>query len=186
MPDSREESTPPAGEPKRHADAMVPQVYDELREIAERMLRSERSGHTLQATALVNEAYLKLAQETRSRWENENHFRAVACTALRRILVDYARTRGRLKRGGEGKRLSLATEHLPQRPVADLLEFNDALSALEEHDARAARLVELRVFGEVPVEIAASLLGISRATAMRDWQHARAWLAIELDRPGAG
>lgn len=165
-------------------DALIPLVYDELRELAEAHLRGERAEHTLQATALAHEAYIRLVGERDVTWENRAHFFGAAAQAIRRILVDHARARAAQKRGG-GKRLSLdetptITCGLGGERDEDVLALNEALDQLAALDARKARLVVLRYFGGVRVEDAAQLLGISVRTAMRDWEFSRAWLAQQI------
>ncbi len=165
----------------RAADQLLPRVYDELRRVAQRLMELERAGHTLQATALVHEAYLKLVDQDRAAWKDETHFFAVAAAAIRRILVDHARARGRRKRGGDQERLDLDTQVLgAPRPGIDVLELDDLLGALAIDDPRAAQLVELRFFGGLTSGQAARHLGISTATADRDWRYARAWLLQRL------
>lgn len=170
-------------------DALIPLVYEELRELAEAHLRSERAEHTLQATALAHEAYIRLVGERDVTWENRAHFFGAAAQAIRRILVDHARARAAQKRGGGGKRLSL--DETPTLTCGaggerdeDVLALNGALDRLAELDPRKARLVVLRYFGGVRVEDAAQLLGISVRTAMRDWEFSRAWLAHQIADPG--
>ena len=166
---------------RRAADQLMPLVYDELVRLAQQLMQMERAGHTLQATALVNEAYLKLVDQSRADWKDETHFFAVAATAIRRILVDHARTRSRRKRGGEQARVELDTQVLgaPSDGI-DVLELDDLLEALAADDPRAAQLVELRFFGGLTGEQAARHLDISTATAERDWRYARAWLLQRL------
>lgn len=169
------------------ADALsqiMPLVYAELRQIAERSLRRERAGHTLNATALVNEAYLKLVDQQRVQWQNRAHFFAVAARMMRRILVDHARAHQRLKRGGARERLPLdaalefADEHGP-----DLCALDEALDRLAQFDPRGGRIVELRFFAGLTIEEAAEVLGASPATVKRDWTAAQAWLRRELEAP---
>lgn len=168
-------------------DALIPLVYDELRQLAEAHLRGERAEHTLQATALAHEAYIRLVGEKEITWENRAHFFGAAAQAIRRILVDHARARAAIKRGGGARRLSLdATPTLVgdaasgAEPDGDMLALNDALDRLAELDPRKARVVVLRYFGGLRVEDAAQLLGVSVRTALRDWEFARAWLAHEM------
>jgi RNA polymerase sigma factor (TIGR02999 family) len=162
-------------------DELVPIVYDDLRNLAHRQLRRERADHTLDTTALVHEAYVKLARVERLTLKDRSHFFAVCAQAMRRILVNYARDRSRLKRGG-------ASVHLPIEDVVvaarerpdDLLLADQAISRLEELNERHARVVEYRVFGGMSVEETADVLGVSEATVKRDWASARAWLNREL------
>jgi RNA polymerase sigma-70 factor, ECF subfamily len=161
----------------------MPFVYEELHRQAARYLRRERSDHTLQTTALINEAYLKLIDQKNVEWESRTHFFAIAAQAMRRILVDYARTKHRDKRGGDVK-LPLEEAMLvaaDEKPV-DLIALDEALNRLAEIDEQQARVVELRYFSGLSLEDTAEALGISRATAARDWSMAKAWLHRELTR----
>lgn len=164
----------------------LPLVYDELQELARRHLVRERAGHTLTPTALVHEAYLKLVDQTRVRWQGRDQFLAVASLAMRRILVNHARDRKRHKRGGEAPRLAL-TEGLdvpvPEgRADADfILSLDILLDRLAAFDPRAARVVECRYFAGLDVVETAAALGVAPATVKRDWALARAWLRRELD-----
>lgn len=159
----------------------MPQIYDELRGLAARCLRSERAGHTLQATALVHEAYLRLARVDAGCWENRVHFRTVAAQLIRRILVQHARSRRSIKRGHAWRRaqLDLAEIACIDSPD-DILAVNDALAQLAELDPDKARLVELRFFSGLTIDEIAEALGISPRTAARSWSFARAWLARAL------
>ncbi len=162
-------------------ERILPLVYDDLRAQAARYLRGERSDHTLQATALVHEAYVRLVDQTRVQWQNRDHFFAVAATAMRRILVNHARDRSRLKRGGRIRRGQFSeTAALTTDPEVDLVALDDALTRLETMDPRAARVVELRYFGGLSVEDCARLLDVGTATIKRDWLLARTWLMREL------
>jgi RNA polymerase sigma factor (TIGR02999 family) len=166
---------------RRAFDEVVPRVYAELRAIAQRQLRGERPGHTLQPTALVNEAFLKLAGLDRIQWQNREHFFAVAARAMRNILVSYAVRRRRLKRGGGVPDVPLEeAELLPDERVDRVLELHDALSVLEQRNERHARIVECRFFAGMTLEETATALGVSPATVKRDWQLLRAWLRREL------
>jgi RNA polymerase sigma factor (TIGR02999 family) len=170
------------GEPQA-AERLLPLVYDELRELAARKLARERPGQTLQATALVHEAYLRLVgSEQRQSWENRGHFFAAAAEAMRRILIDRARDRKRLKRGSCRRRQDLDLEAILEddAPADDLIDLDGALARLATVDAQAAALVKLRLFAGLTVEHAASALGISRRTAERDWTFARTWLFGQL------
>jgi RNA polymerase sigma factor (TIGR02999 family) len=164
------------------AEAQVlPMVYDELRRIAARHLRRERSDHTLQATALVHEAYLRLCQEHRLRWKGRAHFFAFAAHLIRRILVDHARHRNRAKRGGGTHRVTLAeAKEVFSAKQPDLIALDDALSSLAELDGRKAAVVELRFFGGLTLEETAAHLDVSPETVSRDWRRAKAWLYDEL------
>ncbi|NWG13745.1 MAG: sigma-70 family RNA polymerase sigma factor [Acidobacteria bacterium] len=166
---------------------LIPLVYDELHRLAGRCMRREGAGNTLQTTALVNEAYLRLRDQKKAHFENRGHFLAIAARLMRRILVDHARERHRLKRGGDARRvdleecLSITADSGP-----DLLPLNDALLALEKVDPRKCRVVELRFFAGLSVEETAEVLRISANTVMRDWNLARAWLYRELSRQPNG
>jgi RNA polymerase sigma factor (TIGR02999 family) len=164
-------------------DRIMPVVYDELRSLAGRHLARERDGHTLQTTALVHEAYLKLIDQTRAKFESRAHFLAVAAQAMRRILVDHARTRGRLKRGGAQERVALDDAALVGGdPDLDLVALDGALRRLADHDERKARAVEMRFFGGMTVEEIAQAQGVGTATVKRDWEFARTWLLREMTR----
>jgi RNA polymerase sigma factor (TIGR02999 family) len=172
-----------SGDPSA-AEQLLPLVYEELRKLAAAKLAHENPGQTLQATALVHEAYLRLVgtDQTR-RWSSRAHFFRAAAEAMRRILVDNARRKRSLKHGGEFKRVELdAIEATSVLSAEDLLAVSEALEKLADHDAEKAELVELRYFGGLTVEDAANVLGISRATADRHWQYAKTWLYCELTR----
>ena len=165
-------------------DELLPVVYDELRRRAARYLRHERVNHTLQPTALVNEAYLRLVDQESVEWKDRGHFFAVAAQAMRRILVDHARQKNREKRGGPGADLQLDDEfEIPtvQRNI-DIEALDEALSRLAVIDPRQVQLVELRYFAGLSLEETADAMNISRATAAREWQMAKAWLHRELTR----
>jgi RNA polymerase sigma factor (TIGR02999 family) len=158
-------------------DQLMPLIYDELRRIAARYLRAERRGHTLQTSALVNEAYLKLAACDEVAWDGRAHFFGAAAQAMRRILVDYARTRQRIKHGGEAQRIELDDAlDVAEERAAEMIALDDALTDLAKLDPRKSRVVELRYFGGLSVEETAEVLGVSSPTVMRDWNTARAWL----------
>jgi RNA polymerase sigma factor (TIGR02999 family) len=168
------------GEP-RAAEQLLPLVYDELRKLAAQKLAQERPGQTLQATALVHEAYTRLVGDGEPRWDSRGHFFAAAAEAMRRILIDRAREKRSRKRGGGRKRLNIDAADLATRATPDqLLALDEALAKLARTDPAAARLVELRYFAGLTVEEAGKALGISTATAYRHWQYARAWLHGEL------
>ena len=159
-------------------------VYDELRRQAHRYLARERAGHTLQTTALVHEAYLKLAGQKNIEWQSRAHFFAIAATLMRRILIDYAKTKHRVKRGGL-KDAVLLDENLTVAASGidcDLLALDEALNKLAEKDEHLAKIVELRFFSGLDVTDTARVLGISDSTVKRDWQMAKAWLHRELTR----
>jgi RNA polymerase sigma-70 factor, ECF subfamily len=162
-------------------DEIFPLVYDELRRLAHRQLRREVDGHTLGTTALVHEAYLRMIDQTRVGWRDRVHFLAVAATAMRRILVDHARRRRSLKRGGALRRVPLEEVELPADERAELLvALDDALTRLAALDGRQARVVECRFFGGMTEEETAEALGIGLRTAKRDWAKARSWLYQEI------
>jgi RNA polymerase sigma-70 factor (ECF subfamily) len=166
------------------ADVLLKIVYDELHRQAHRYLRKERRGHTLQTTALVNEAYLKLIKQRNIAWESRSHFFAVAATMMRRILIDYARTKHRLRRGGVHSDLPLenALTINVSETVYDLLALDEALNRLAEKETHLAKVVELRFFSGLDVVATAEVLGVSESTVKRDWQMAKAWLHRELTR----
>ncbi len=162
-------------------DDLIRTVYQELRRIADRYLRLERADHTLQPTALVHEAYLRLIDQTQVSWQNRAHFFGVAAQMMRRILVDHARTKHRDKRGGLARTLTLEVAmDVSKGRSADLVELDEALEGLTAIDARKGRVVEMRFFGGLTVEEAAEVLGVSPQTVMRDWRLAKAWLYQEL------
>ncbi len=165
-------------------DQLIPFVYEELRRQAARYLRRERINHTLQATAIVHEAYLKLIDQTDVKWESRTHFFAIAAQAMRRILVDHARKKHREKRGGDALKVTLddAMPLASEEKSLDLIALDKALTRLEAKDKQKARVVELRYFIGLSLEETADALGISRATAARDWNVAKAWLHRELTR----
>ena len=164
------------------AEQLLPLVYDELRRLAAQKLAQERPGQTLQATALVHEAYVRLVGAGDDlRWDGRGHFFAAAAEAMRRVLLDNARRKGRLKRGGARKRVDLDDADLVSLAAHDeLLLIDEAISKLAREDARAAQLVRLRYFAGLSVEEAAELSGLSRSTAYEHWSYARAWLHCEL------
>jgi RNA polymerase sigma-70 factor, ECF subfamily len=158
-------------------DRLLPLVYDELHRIAGRYMRGERRRNTLQTTALVNEAYMRLADYKRMQWQDRAHFFAAAAQAMRRILIDFARARQNLKRGGDAERVSLDEGIVATHTNGtDLLALNEALEQLATMNARQARVVELRYFGGLKEEEVAHVLGIAPRTVRSDWQLARAWL----------
>lgn len=165
-------------------DNLLPLVYTELHRQAASFLRKERPGHTLQTTALINEAYLKLIDRRDVNWQSRTHFFAVAAQAMRRILVDYARAKHREKRGGDNIKLSLedATLVAAKEKGVDLIALDEALNKLAKFDEQQARVVELRYFSGLSLEETAEALHVSRATVARDWEAARAWLHRELTK----
>jgi RNA polymerase sigma-70 factor, ECF subfamily len=161
-------------------EQLTPIVYDELHRLARRYMKGERPGHSLQTTALVNEAYMRLVDYTRMQWQDRAHFFAVSAQVMRRILIDHAR-RHNLKRGGGVAHVSLEeAASVGADRAGDLVALDDAMKALARLDARKARVVEMRFFGGLNVEETADVLKISPATAMRDWSTAKAWLYREL------
>jgi RNA polymerase sigma factor (TIGR02999 family) len=163
-------------------DQLIPLVHNELRQLARRHMAGERHGHTLQATALVNEAYLRLIEVNQVRWQNRAHFFAMASRVMRRILVDAARARGYQKRGGGAETVSLdETLLVSGEPRQDLIALDDALNALAAFDLRKSQVVEMRFFGGLSVEETAAALHVSADTVMRDWRLAKVWLVRELN-----
>ena len=170
------------GKPEALAN-LVPVLYSELRRLASHYLKQERVDHTLQATALVHEAYLRLLNQREVRWENRNQFFGIAAQLMRRILVDYGRSRRAAKRGGSAGKVFLEESLVVCKQSApDVVALDEALSKLAEVDSQQARIVELRFFGGLSVEQAADVLHISPATLKRNWNVAKAWLARELGR----
>jgi RNA polymerase sigma factor (TIGR02999 family) len=165
---------------------LLPLVYDELRRLAAQKLAHEKSGQTLQPTALVHEAYLRLVGEGEEpRWDSRGHFFAAAAEAMRRILVDSARRKAATKRGGDCQRVGLADQDVPVRPPPDeILALDEALTRLKAEDAEAAQVVHLHFFAGLSIEQAAEALGMSRATAYRHWTYARAWLRCAIGGTG--
>lgn len=164
-------------------DKLMPLVCSELRRLASNYLRRERQGHTLQPTALVNEAYLKLIDQKNARWQNRAQFFGVSAQLMRRILVDHARAHQAGKRGGsDQQRLSITSAgQLSEKPETDLLALHEALNELTEIDPQQGRIVELKFFGGLSIEETAEVLGIGHATVERDWKMARAWLRRKLE-----
>jgi RNA polymerase sigma factor (TIGR02999 family) len=165
-------------------EGLLPLVYDELRQLARRYLSRERPGHTLQPTALVHEAYIRLVDQTRVDWQGRTHFFAVGARVMRNLLIDHARARGRAKRGGDWRKITLAEGSTPFKDgdldLDQLLAVDEALQRLSEVDERQARVVELRFFGGLTVPEVAHVLGVSQRTVEGDWTHSRAWLKREL------
>lgn len=177
----RDWSDDPRGEP---ADELLRLVYDELHKQAHRFLKKERNGHTLQTTGLVHEAYLRIIKQNKVSWESRSHFFAVAATMMRRILIDYAKTRQRVRRGGIQSNLPLenALTVAVNDADFDLLSLDEALTRLGRKDQHLAKVVELRFFSGLDVVETADVMGISESTVKRDWQMAKAWLHRELTR----
>jgi RNA polymerase sigma factor (TIGR02999 family) len=171
------------------AEELFPVVYDELRRLARGYMSRETPGHTLQPTALVHEAYLKLIDQTRVDWKGRTHFYAVGAKVMRRLLVDHARERGALKRGAGWQNVSFSEALDPLGgEVLDreqLLDLDSALEQLAEIDEREARVVTLRFFGGLTVEQVAEVLGMSKRTVENDWRHAQAWLRLRLSAKGS-
>lgn len=164
-------------------ERLMPLVYDELRRLAHRYMSHERPGHTLQTTALVNEAYLRLVDWREVRWQNRAHFFAVSAQMMRRILVDFARDKKYLKRGGGAPQISFSeAAAFIESPGADLVALDETLNALAEIDLRKAQVVEMRFFGGLSVKEVAEVLKVSEETVMRDWRLAKVWLLRALDK----
>lgn len=164
-------------------EELLPLVHQELRRLARRHMFGERAGHTLQTTALINEAYLRLVNSRRVNWQNRAHFFAISAQLMRRILVDHARARGYQKRGGGVPKITLDEAMLgPEEKGRDLVVLDDALIALAAVDIRKSKVIELRFFGGLSVEETAEVLRVSPETVMRDWRLAKAWLAREMKR----
>jgi RNA polymerase sigma factor (TIGR02999 family) len=163
-------------------DKLLPLVEKELHRLAHSYMRRENPDHTLQTTALVNEAYLKLIDQKKTRWQNRAHFFGIAARIMRRILMNYARDQQRLKRGGGAIQVSLSeVAVISLNKSTDLLALDEALERLAETDERKARVVELRYFGGLSVEETAEVLGISEITVLRDWKFAKAWLLRDIE-----
>jgi len=168
---------------KAALDKLMPLVYDELRRLARYYMRRERAGATLQTTALVNEAYLRLIDQKNVRWQNRAHFFGIAAQLMRRILIDSARKRLNSKRGGDVRKVSLdKAEFVARGRNTDLVALDDALTDLEAIDQRKSKVVELRFFGGLNIEETAELMAISPATVQREWSMAKAWLYRELNQ----
>jgi RNA polymerase sigma factor (TIGR02999 family) len=179
VPDPETPGTPRwAARAPLDANSALPLVYDELRRLARACLARERSDHTLQATALVHEAYLRLIDQRQVDWNNRAQFVGVAVVMMRRILVNHARDRAADKRGGDAVRVSasLAEDAVGEAPAVDLIALHDALEALEALDTRKSRIVELKFFGGLTIAEMAEVLGLSPATIEREWSFSRAWL----------
>lgn len=166
------------------ASELLPLVYEELRRLAASRMNQEASGQTLQPTALVHEAFLRLVGDDSQQWDGRGHFFAAAAEAMRRILIDNARRKGRIKRGGNLRRQNLNDNMGTDSPenVEDLLALDEALTKLAEEDVQLAKLVELRYFTGLTIEETARVLGVSSRTTKRNWSYARAWLQREMNR----
>jgi RNA polymerase sigma factor (TIGR02999 family) len=168
------------GDP-RAAQKLLPLVYDQLRKAAQKQMAKERHDHTLQATALVHEAYIRLVGSHEVVWENRAHFYVAAAEAMRRVLIEHARKRGRIKRGGDRKRVPLSAVYLAEKAhPEEIMSVDTAIRRLEERDSRMARIVRLRFSAGLSVEDTAETLGLSDRTVRREWALARAWLHREL------
>lgn len=168
---------------EKAVESLFPLVYEELRRLARNYLAKERSGHTLQPTALVHEAYMRLIDQTRTTWQSRVHFYAVAANMMRRILVNHARDRATEKRGGSAQRFSIENlDILPEQTAGDLLDLDEALEKLKKLDERKCRVVDLRFFGGLNEDEVAEVLGVSEKTVRRDWQFAKLWLYRELSQ----
>ena len=165
-------------------EELMPLVYDELHQQAARYLRRERQNHTLQTTALIHEAYIKLIDQKNVNWENRTHFFAIAAKLMRRILVDHARAKNRVKRGGDAVTVPFdeTTIVIDKGKTIDLIILDEALNRLKERDERQVRIVELRYFSGLTLEETATALNVSRTTVANDWSMAKAWLHRELTR----
>src|SRR5262245_54734313 len=164
-------------------DRLIPFVHDELCRIARRCMGRERRGNSLQPTALVNEAYLRLIDVQRVRWQDRAHFFAMSARLMRRVLIDVARSKASRRRGGGAQRVTFVEQNLPDtEPTHDLIALDDALQALAEEDSRKSQVVEMRFFGGLTVEETAEALGVSRDTVIRDWQFSKNWLLREMRR----
>jgi RNA polymerase sigma factor (TIGR02999 family) len=157
-------------------DELMVLVYDELRRLASRYMRRESQGHTLQTSALVNEAYLRLIDQKKVHWQNRAHFFGVAAQLMRRILVDHARSRSRAKRGGGAQMVSLGEQAATSKGIADVIALDDALKHLSEMDPRKSRIVEMKFFGGLTNEEVAEVMKVTSRTVEREWRKARAWL----------
>ena len=158
-------------------DELMPLVYEELRRLARRFMHRERAGHTLQTSALVNEAFLRLVDQKNVRWQDRAHFFGIAARLMRQVLVDYARRRGYAKRGGDVRRVPLdEAVVVSEERAAEVVALDDALKSLAEIDPRKSQVVELRFFGGLSIEETAEVLGVSEGTVRRDWALAKAWL----------
>ena len=167
-------------------EKLLVMVYGQLKDIAQRHLNKERSDHSLQPTALVHEAFLKLIDQRNTNWENTAHFRAIASNIMRRILVDHARARSAKKRGRDFKRVTILSDPISENNnPQDIVALDDLLTHLATLNDRHAKIVELRVFGGLSIEETAQAIGVSPATVKNDWRAARAWLILELEKGGS-
>ena len=170
---------------KAALDKLMPLVYEELRRLAHHYMGRERAGHTLQTTAIVNEAYLHLIDQRNVQWQNRAHFFGIAAHLMRRVLADHARSRRSAKRGGGARQVSLEEAMIvSEERVADMEALDDALNSLAEIDERKSQIVEMRFFGGLSIKETAEVLGVSPGTVMRDWTLAKAWLRREIGKEG--
>jgi RNA polymerase sigma factor (TIGR02999 family) len=166
-------------------DELMALVYDELRRLASRYMRREGQGHTLQTSALVNEAYLRLIDQKKVKWQNRAHFFGVAAQLMRRILVDHARSRSRAKRGGGAQMMSLADQRGTSKEVAEVIALDNALKDLSEMDPRKCQIVEMKFFGGLTNEETAEVLKVTSRTVEREWRKAKAWLHRAISKVAA-
>ena len=163
-------------------DQLMPLVYSELHRLARRHIKKERPGHTLQTSALLNEAFLRLVDQRDAHWQSRAHFFSIAAQMMRRILVDYARSRRYAKRGGDARQVTFDEELVVSRQLsADVIELHDALNEMAAIDERKSKVVELKFFGGLSIEETAEVLGVSPGTVMRDWTLAKAWLRLAME-----
>ena len=163
-------------------DELIPLVYDELRRLASRYMRRESKGHTLQTSALINEAYLRLVDQKKVEWQNRAHFFGVAARLMRQILVDHARSRSRAKRGGGAQMVTLAEQLVLYKEAADVIALDDALNNLAEMDPRKSQIVELKCFSGLTTDEVAEVLKITSRTVEREWRKAKAWLNRAINK----
>jgi RNA polymerase sigma factor (TIGR02999 family) len=166
------------------AEELLPLVYGQLRAIAQQMMNGERRDHTLQATAVVHEAYLRLVGDAPVTWDGRRHFYGAAAEAMRRILIEHARRRGRVRHGGGRRKMPLSVLDLVDAPAGQVLDLDDVLRRFEQRDPRAAEVVRLRFFAGLSIAQTAEVLGLSPRTVKRDWEMARAWLFVSLRKQG--
>ena len=175
-----------SGGNKEAIDKLMPLVYEELRRLAHHFMGRERPGHTLQTTAIVNEAYLQLIDQRNVQWHNRAHFFGIASHLMRRILAGYARSRQSAKRGGGAHQVSLDEAMIvSEERMAEMVALDDALTALAKFDERKSQIVEMRFFGGMSIEETAAVLGVSPGTVLRDWTLAKAWLRREIGKEGS-
>lgn len=164
-------------------DRLIPLIYEEMRVIARRHMRGQPAGHTFQTTDLIQEAYIKISGQDEAKWRNRTHFFSVAAQAMRHILIDHARSKKSLKRGGERNRITFdENAHFSEKNLSNMLDLDDALNRLAELDERKSRVVELKFFGGLKVKEIAEVLKVSPETVQRDWSYSRVWLLRELSK----